>query len=85
MNLDTEPKQTDEGAVVSDLELVTVLEPANSDAGGFQESLHCAQSYEKNPGYPPLPEYMDKLASEVDPSTPKKVVSKLCDLMMTYP
>ena len=31
-----------------------------------------------------MPEYMDKLANEVDPSTPKDVVSRLRDLMMRY-
>ena len=73
-----------EGAVVSDLEPVTVLEPANSDDGGSPESAHCEPSYVKNPGYPPLPEYMDKLTNEVDPSTPKEIVSRLRDLMMKY-
>ena len=38
----------------------------------------------KNPGYPPLPDYMEKLASEVDLSTPKEVVSRLRELMMKY-
>ena len=59
--------------VVSDLEPVTV-----------QESAPSTQTYVKNPGYPPLPDYMEKLASEVDPSTPREVVSGLRELMMKY-
>ena len=80
MNLDGEPQCLEEGAVVSDLEPVTVLEGSNPTTGNPQEST----SYVKDPGYPPLPDYMEKLASEVDPSTPKEVVSKLRELMMKY-
>ena len=84
MNLDKEPKRIEEGTVVSDLEPVTVLEPVNSGAGSSPESAHCTPDYVKNPGYLPLPEYMDKLAKEVDPSTPDEVVSRLRGLMMKY-
>ena len=83
MNLDEEPKQIEEGAVVSDLEPVTVLEPS-SDADSSPESTYCTPDYVKNPGYPPLPEYMDKLAEGVDSSTPKEVVSRLRNLMLEY-
>ena len=38
----------------------------------------------KDPGYPLLPEYMNMLANEMDPSTPKEVVSGLRNLMMKY-
>jgi len=67
----------EKGAVVSDLEPVTVMESSNSDAGGLPESMHCTPDYVENPGYPPLPEYMDRLAEEADPSTPREVVSRL--------
>jgi len=38
----------------------------------------------KNPGYPPLPDYMDQLIKRVDPSTPAEVASRMRDLMMKY-
>ena len=76
MNLDKVPQCLEEGAVVSDLEPVTVMESVDPNTQ--------SQSYVKNPGYPPLPGYMEKLASEVDPSTPREVVGKLRELMMKY-
>ena len=80
MNLDEEPQCLEEGAVVSDLEPVTVMKSVDPDSASCQES----QSYVKNPGYPPLPDHMEKLASEVDPSTPKEIVGRLRELMMRY-
>ena len=80
MNLNEEPKCMEEGTVVSDLEPVTVMGAADQTTGGTQEPTN----YVKNPGYPPTPDYTEKLASEVDPSTPKEVVSKLRELMMKY-
>ena len=84
MNLGEEPKQMKEGVVVSDLEPVTVLGSVNSDSDRPAESADCVPGQVKNPGYPPLPDYMDQLMERVDPSTPTEVANRLRDLMMKY-
>ena len=84
MNLNEVPKQMKEGVIVSYLEPVTVLQPPSSDTGCPSESVYRVPGKVKNPGYPPLPDYMDQLVETVDPSTPREIVDRLRDLMMKY-
>lgn len=84
INLNEEPKQVNEGAIISDLEPVTVLKPLSLDTDRVAETMHRTPGHVKNPGYPPLPDFMDKLVEGVDPSTPPSVVDRLRDLMLRY-
>ena len=79
MNLEEEPKLMKAGTVVSDLEPVEVLGPVVTELENTEQETHV-----KNPGYPPMPDYMRKLADEVDQSTPKETVRGFCELMMKY-
>lgn len=84
MNLNEEPKQVKEGAVISDLEPVTVLYPISSGTGRAPGSTHRTPDHVRNPGYSPLPDYIDKLVEGVDPSTPPGIIDRLRHLMLRY-